>query len=130
MNNALSCRGEFRRISTFRRFMAGLQRCYRALSLSFLGWVMAWIVLAAGYNAWRAYHLKLIPKLEVVSIYTVETPTNSAPVRRKFVQALGSHLRLAERISMRMALTSALLDIFKFNVRGVNKTTYRQNTSP
>lgn len=61
---------------------------YRAPSLRFLGWVVAWIILVAGYNAWRPYHLRLTPKLEIASVHTVETPTNTPPVRRKFVQAL------------------------------------------
>jgi hypothetical protein len=50
--------------------------------------VVAWIVLVAGYNAWRPYHLRLTPKLEVVSVHRVETPTNTPPIRRKYVQVL------------------------------------------
>ncbi|MGA8216712.1 MAG: hypothetical protein WB799_24215 [Candidatus Sulfotelmatobacter sp.] len=61
---------------------------YRAPSLRLLGWVVAWIILVAGYNAWRPYHLRLTPKLAIVSIHTVETPTNTPPIRRKFVQVL------------------------------------------
>jgi hypothetical protein len=53
-----------------------------------LGWVAAWIFLVAGYNAWRPYYLRFIPKLKIESVHTVETPTNSPPIRRKFVQVL------------------------------------------
>jgi len=61
---------------------------YRAPSLRFLGWVIAWSVFVAGYYAWRAYHLRLIPKLELGSFRTIYTPTNAPNLQRKFVQLL------------------------------------------
>lgn len=61
---------------------------YRAPSLRLLGWLVAWVILVAGYNAWRPYHLRLMPKLEGVSVQMVYTPTNAPNLQRRFVQVL------------------------------------------
>jgi hypothetical protein len=39
-----------------------------------LGWVVAWVFLIAGYFAWRADHIRLIPKLAVRETRFQETP--------------------------------------------------------
>lgn len=66
----------------------GFYTLYRAPSLRFLGWVVAWIVFVAGYSAWRAYHVRLIPKLKIGPARTILTSTNAPNVQRKFVQVL------------------------------------------
>jgi hypothetical protein len=42
----------------------------------------------AGYYVWRVDHIRLMPKLELVSLHTPYTPTNAPNLQRKFVQLL------------------------------------------
>jgi hypothetical protein len=50
---------------------------YYAPSRWILGWVVAWVFLVAGYFAWRAYHVLLIPKLELGDVCVVPTSTTN-----------------------------------------------------
>jgi hypothetical protein len=52
----------------------GILTLYWAPSRSALGYVIALVVLAAGYYVWRPYHLRLIPRFEVTA-YTIQ-PTD------------------------------------------------------
>ena len=42
----------------------------------------------AGYYVWRTDHVRLIPKLELVSLHMIYTPTNVPNLQRRFVQVL------------------------------------------
>jgi hypothetical protein len=70
----------------------GLLTIYYAPSRAFLGWLFVWIVLVAGYNAWRTDHVRLIPKLKIVETRFQWTPTTNelgiATDERTFIQLM------------------------------------------
>jgi hypothetical protein len=68
----------------------GILTLYYAPSRSVLGWLVAWIILVAGYFVWRADHVWLIPKLTLGPLYlTYSNPKGpDASERRRFVQIL------------------------------------------
>lgn len=61
---------------------------YYAPSRWILGWAVAWVFLVAGYYAWRADHVRLVPRLELGTLHTVRMPTNAPNLERLFVQVL------------------------------------------
>jgi hypothetical protein len=53
-----------------------------------LGYVIALVVFVAGYQLWRAYHLRLIPKLEIGDIRMKYAATGVPNQKRIFAQIL------------------------------------------
>lgn len=54
-----------------------------------LGWVVAWVFLVAGYFAWRADHIRLIPKFSVTTLCPPnEIATENPEVTALFIQII------------------------------------------
>lgn len=62
---------------------------YYSPSLRWLGWIVAWLFLVAGYYVWRADHVRLIPKFSVTTLCPPnETDTEDGNVTNLFIQII------------------------------------------
>lgn len=50
------------------------------------GYIIALVVFVAGYQLWRAYHVRLVPKLEIGDVYRKYARTGKPNEKRIFVQ--------------------------------------------
>jgi len=66
----------------------GLRTLYYAPARTWFLAYVAIVALLTGYCLRRDYHVRLIPKLELTSLYTTRTPTNAPNLERIFVQLL------------------------------------------
>ena len=52
------------------------------------GYIIALVVFVAGYQLWRAYHVRLVPKLEIGDVHVEWSGTGVPGKKRIFVQVL------------------------------------------